>query len=138
MSDIQEQIKLAHKRAEENDIKLLKEENEMLKLEIERLNDVLIHKPDEKITLKTKDGQELFIIQSERIDMQEELNKANMELMIKLEDYKSRNEKAIEYINKFESIKAYYEYTDEDGYDEYNYDDDFKKDILNILKGDNK
>ena len=28
MSDIQEQIKLAHKRAEENDIKLLKEEIE--------------------------------------------------------------------------------------------------------------
>lgn len=77
----------------------LQEENEMLKLEIERLNDVLVHKPDEKITLKTNDGQEMFIIQSERIDMQEELNKANMELMIKLEDYKSRNEKAIEYIN---------------------------------------
>lgn len=32
MSDIQEQIKLAHKRAEENDIKLLQEENERLNL----------------------------------------------------------------------------------------------------------
>ena len=30
MSDIQEQIKLAHKRAEENDIKLLQEENKKL------------------------------------------------------------------------------------------------------------
>ena len=42
--------------------------------------------------------------------------------------------KAIEYINKYESIKAYYEYIDEDGYDEYNYDEDFKKELLDILK----
>ena len=42
---------------------------------------------------------------------------------------------AIEYINKYESIKAYYEYIDEDGYDEYNYDEDFKKELLDILKG---
>ena len=44
-------------------------------------------------------------------------------------------DKAIEYINKYESIKAYYEYIDEDGYDEYNYDEDFKKELLDILKG---
>ena len=55
-----------------------------------------------------------------------------------IEELQEKIDKAVEYINKFESIKAYYEYTDEDGYDEYNYDDDFKKDILNILKGDNK
>ena len=43
-------------------------------------------------------------------------------------------DKAIEYIKKYESIKAYYEYIDEDGYDEYNYDEDFKKELLDILK----
>nr|DAU13575.1 MAG TPA: hypothetical protein [Caudoviricetes sp.] len=43
-------------------------------------------------------------------------------------------DKAIEYINRYESIKAYYEYIDEDGYDEYNYDEDFKKELLDILK----
>ena len=43
-------------------------------------------------------------------------------------------DKAIELINKYESIKAYYEYIDEDGYDEYNYDEDFKKELLDILK----
>lgn len=43
-------------------------------------------------------------------------------------------DKAIEYINKYESIKSYYEYIDEDGYDEYNYDEDFKKELLDILK----
>ena len=39
----------------------------------------------------------------------------------------------IEYINKYESIRAYYEYIDEDGYDEYNCDEDFKKELLDIL-----
>ena len=48
--------------------------------------------------------------------------------------YKEVIDKAIEYINKYESIKAYYEYIDEEGYDEYNYDEDFKKELLDILK----
>ena len=43
-------------------------------------------------------------------------------------------DKAIKLLNKYESIKAYYEYIDEDGYDEYNYDEDFKKELLDILK----
>ena len=47
--------------------------------------------------------------------------------------YKEVLDKAIEYINKYESIKAYYEYIDEDSYDEYNYDEDFKKELLDIL-----
>ena len=42
-------------------------------------------------------------------------------------------DKAIELINKYESIKAYYEYIDDDGYDEYNYDEDFKKELSDIL-----
>ena len=42
--------------------------------------------------------------------------------------------KTIEYINKYESIRAYYEYIDEDGYEEYNCDEDFKKELLDILK----
>ena len=48
--------------------------------------------------------------------------------------YKEVIDKAIEYINKYESIRAYYEYIDEDGYDEYNCDEDFKKELLDILK----
>ena len=39
----------------------------------------------------------------------------------------------IECINKYESIRGYYEYIDEDGYDEYNCDEDFKKELLDIL-----
>ena len=42
-------------------------------------------------------------------------------------------DKAIEKINKYESIRAYYEYIDEDGYEEYNCDEDFKKELLDIL-----
>ena len=42
-------------------------------------------------------------------------------------------DKAIECINKYESIKAYYEYIDEDGYEEYNCDEDFKKELLDLL-----
>ena len=52
--------------------------------------------------------------------------------------YKEVIDKAIEYINKCENIKAYYEYIDEDGYDEYNYDEDFKKELLDILKGSDR
>ena len=44
-------------------------------------------------------------------------------------------DKAIKHVNKYESIKAFYEYIDEDGYDEYNDDEDFKKELLDILKG---
>lgn len=57
---------------------------------------------------------------------------------IQYANLKDRIDKAIEYVNKFESIKAYFEYTDEDGYDEYDYDDEFRNDLLDILKGDNK
>ena len=40
---------------------------------------------------------------------------------------------AIEHINKYESIRAYYEYIDEDGYEEYNCNEDFKSELLDIL-----
>ena len=48
--------------------------------------------------------------------------------------YKEVIDNTIEYINKYESIRAYYEYIDEDGYEEYNCDEDFKKELLDILK----
>ena len=41
--------------------------------------------------------------------------------------------KAIEYINKYETIRGYYEYQ-ECGYDEYNYEEDLKEELLDILK----
>lgn len=40
-----------------------------------------------------------------------------------------------EYINHYETIRGYYEYQ-ELGYDEYNYEDDLKKELLEILGSD--
>jgi hypothetical protein len=107
MSDIQEEQKRLYKRAEEND----KENLKYMSTE-EALNQIkqriMMHKLDN--TTSNENEREKVI-----------LNYIN--------ELQNRINKAVEYINKFESIKAYYEYTDEDGYDEYNYDDDFKEDI---------
>ena len=46
---------------------------------------------------------------------------------------KDKIEKVIEYVNHYESIKGYYEY-EECGYDEYNYEEDLKEELLDILK----
>ena len=64
------------------------------------------------------------------------LKKENQELKEQLQKQKEVNNKAIKYINKYENIKAYYEYIDEDEYDEYNYDEDFKKELIHILQGE--
>lgn len=46
---------------------------------------------------------------------------------------KDKIEKVIEYVNHYESIRGYYEY-EECGYDEYNYEEDLKEELLEILK----
>lgn len=61
-------------------------------------------------------------------------HQTNLSLLKLIEIYEERINEAIEYINKFEDIKAYYSY-EEDGYEEYNYDEDFKIDLLEILEG---
>ena len=95
--------------------------------EIEKLKKELFSKPDNEITLKTTDGQTMTIIQSERIDMQEKLNKSLEEMYKKYNDYKSRCEKALEYIKcgitgDLENDRAY---VDENA-------------LLNILNGGDK
>lgn len=74
---------------------------------IEELQKELKNKPDAKYTLTTADGKEFTIIQSERIDMQQELNNTILDL-------KQR-------IDKAQSIIRYY-FTDgfEDVYDMLN------------------
>ena len=49
------------------------------------------------------------------------------------EDLQNRIDKAIEYIKHYETIRGYYEYQ-ECGYDEYNYEEDLKEELLDILK----
>ena len=46
---------------------------------------------------------------------------------------KTKIENAIEYIKHYETIRGYYEYQ-ECGYDEYNYEEDLKEELLDILK----
>ena len=46
---------------------------------------------------------------------------------------KTKIDDAIEYIKHYETIRGYYEY-EECGYDEYNYEEDLKEELLEILK----
>ena len=46
---------------------------------------------------------------------------------------KDKIEKIIEYVNHYETIRGYYEY-EECGYDEYNYEEDLKEELLEKLK----
>ena len=46
---------------------------------------------------------------------------------------KDKIEKVIEYIKHYETIRGYYEY-EECGYDEYNYEEDLKEELLELLK----
>lgn len=46
---------------------------------------------------------------------------------------KTKIENAIEYIKHYGTIRGYYEY-EECGYDEYNYEEDLKEELLDILK----
>ena len=112
------------------------------------------YKPESK-TLRIDEVDYTIIPNSDINTLLDKLQQENQELKKQLEEYKNpikyfkyanKNvteenkilkeviDKVIEYINKYESIKAYYEYIDEDGYDEYNYDEDFKKELLDILK----
>ena len=82
----------------------------------------------------------------EQLQKENEILKENAENNDKVVDkinwenqlLKTKIKNAIDYINKYEDIKAYYEYIDEDDYEEYNYDEDFKKELIHILQGDNK
>ena len=46
---------------------------------------------------------------------------------------KDKFKKVIEYVNHYETIRGYYEY-EECGYDEYNYEEDLKEELLELLK----
>lgn len=52
----------------------------------------------------------------------------------KEDDYKKRNEKAIEYIKRFDLILGYYDYNDE-GYDEIGENNNLQEELINILNG---
>lgn len=77
-------------------------------------------------TIKKDLTKTIYIHYAEERDKNYELEQENARL-------KDKIEKVIEYVNHYESIKGYYEY-EECGYDEYNYEEDLKEKLLELLK----
>ena len=67
----------------------------------------------------------------------EKHKKLNGELREENKKQKEVIDKAIEYIKHYETIRGYYEY-EENGYDEYNYEDDLKQELLEIIGENNE
>ena len=86
------------------------------------------------IQVLLKENQKLKEQLENKIDLYEDTISYQLGFDKGQEQLQQRIDIAIEYINKYESIKAYYEY-EECGYEEYNYDNDFKDDLLEILEG---
>ena len=74
---LQQENKILKENAENNDkvVDKVNWENMLLKKENKQLKDELKNKPDTQITLQDDKGNKFMIIQTERIDMQVELNK---------------------------------------------------------------
>ena len=75
--NLQQENKILRENAENNDkvVDNVNWENMLLKKENKQLKDELKSKPDAKITLQDDNGNKFMVIQTERIDMQVELNK---------------------------------------------------------------
>ena len=75
--DLQQENKILKENAENNDkvVDKVNWENMLLKKENKQLKDELKSKPDAQITLQDDKGNKFMVIQTERIDMQVELNK---------------------------------------------------------------
>ena len=78
------------------------------------------------------DNKMLGTLTLDRINMISDVLKQQKEEIEKLNNI---IKEAIKYINTFEDIKAYFSYV-ECGYEEYNYNDNFKKELLSILRGE--
>ncbi len=74
-------------------IKYLLKENQELKRELKS-------KPDAEITLKDNEGKIYQVIQAERIDMQEKLNKSIQQLLKDNQELKEQQKEFIKYLEK--------------------------------------
>lgn len=74
---LEQENKILKENAENNDkvVDKVNWENMLLKKENQKLKDELKNKPDTQITLQDDKGNKFILIQTERIDMQVELNK---------------------------------------------------------------
>lgn len=105
---LQQENKILKENAENNDkvVDKVNWENMLLKKENKQLKDELKSKPDVQITLQDDKGNKFMVIQTERIDMQVELNKTIEKLF-----------------NNWNKLKEYINETNEDLYWTNNYDD---------------
>ncbi len=77
LDKLEQENKILKENAEHNDkvVDKVNWENQLLKKENKQLKDELKSKPDAQITLQDDKGNKFMVIQTERIDMQVELNK---------------------------------------------------------------
>ena len=73
--------------------------------------------------------KEINLVKKTYEELQDEVIKLTTDKFL----LKTKIENAIEYIKHYETIRGYYEYQ-ECGYDEYNYEEDLKEELLDILK----
>ena len=108
IEQLQQENKILKENAENNDklVDKVNWENMLLKKENKQLKDELKNKPDTQITLQDDKGNKFMIIQTERIDMQVELNKTIEKLF-----------------NNWNKLKKYINEANEDLYWTNNYDD---------------
>ena len=106
--ELQQENKILKENAEHNDkvVDKVNWENQLLKKENKQLKDELKSKPDAQITLQDDKGNKFMVIQTERIDMQVELNKTIEKLF-----------------NNWNKLKEYINEANEDLYWTNNYDD---------------
>lgn len=96
IEQLQQENKTLKENAENNDkvVDKVNWENMLLKKENKQLKDELKSKPDVQITLQDDKGNKFMVIQTERIDMQVELNKTIEKLFNnwnKLKEYIRKN-----------------------------------------------
>lgn len=108
IEQLQQKNKTLKENAENNDkvVDKVNWENMLLKKENKQLKDELKSKPDVQITLQDDKGNKFMVIQTERIDMQVELNKTIEKLF-----------------NNWNKLKKYINEANEDLYWTNNYDD---------------
>ena len=107
-NEVYKENKILKENAENNDkvVDKVNWENQLLKKQNKQLKDELKSKPDAQITLQDDKGNKFMVIQTERIDMQVELNKTIEKLF-----------------NNWNKLKKYINEANEDLYWTNNYDD---------------
>ena len=151
MSDIQEQIKLAHKKAEENDIKLLKEELEELRADNYAYHQLMKMENEREYRSKflkefqEEFGKNVFPDYDEIYKRYDKLKKENKQLKKLCDKYEEEHKTIFEEwkkdINIIDELSQYLEEDLKQQYRDCGHRNNIIREVynkLNELKGDNK